>query len=194
MLFKRKHEFRPDKTDSGTLKKLYITPKQRRRIGKWLLMSLMLLAVCVVQDVILSRIKLWGTTFDLMAATLLLTCILQDPEYGSIYVLVASAVYSFTGTAPGYYVIALITVIGVLVAIVRFCYLHTGFGSAMVCTAGAILLYELSLFAIGLFFGYITLGRWTTYLIKTGITVAVMPLLYPIFHGILKIGGETWND
>lgn len=194
MLFKRKHEFRPDKTESGTLNKLYITKKQRRSLLKWLLMTLMLTLVCVVQDVILCRVRLWGTTIDLMAATLLLTCILQDPEYGSIFILAASTVYSFSGSAPGYYVIALLTVFGVFFAIVRHCYLHSSFGSTLLCTAAAILFYEMALFGIGLFIGYTTPDRWMTFLIKAGLSLAAMPLIYPIFHAILKIGGETWNE
>lgn len=194
MLFKRKHEFRPDKTESGTLNKLYITKKQRRMMLKWLLMALALVLICVVQDVLLSRVHPFGATLDLMAATLLLTCILQDPEYGSIYILAASGLYSFTGSAPGYYVIALLTVIGVFFAIVRHCYLHSGFGSTLICTAASILLYEMALFGIGLFFGYTTVSRLTDYLIKAGLSLAAMPLMYPIFNAILKIGGETWND
>ncbi len=193
MLFK-KHEFRPDRTQSGALNKLYITKKQRRAALKWLLMALTLLVVCVVQDVILTRVRLWGTTFDLVAATLLLTCILQDPEYGSIYVLIASAVYSFSGSAPGYYVIALLTLFGVFFAIVRHCYLHKSFSSTLLCTAAAILLYELAIFGIGLFLGLTTPARFTTQLIKAGLSLAVMPVLYPIFNAILKIGGETWNE
>lgn len=193
-MFKRKHEFRPDRTESGTLNKLYITKKQRTTILKWLLMTLALTVVCVIQDVALSRLKLWGTTFDLLAATLLLVCILQDPEIGSIFVLIASAVYGFSGSAPGYYVIALLTLIGVFFAIVRHCYLHTSFGSTMLCTAAAILIYEMALFGIGLFFGYTTVTRLTGFLIKAGISLAAMPLMYPIFAAICKIGGETWND
>lgn len=193
-MFKRKHEFRPDKTTSGTLNKLYITKKQRVALLKWVLMALALTAVCVVQDVILSRLSIFGTTFDLLAATLLLTCILQDPEIGSIFVLIASAVYSFSGSAPGYYCIALITCIGVFFAIVRHCYLHSSFGSAMLCTAAAILVYEMAIFAIGVFFGYTTAARLTVFLIKAGLSLAAMPLMYPIFTAILKIGGTTWND
>ncbi len=193
MLFK-KHEFRPDRTETGTLNKLYITKKQRRTVLKWLLMALALIVICVVQDVILTRVKLWGTTIDLVAATLLLTCILQDPEVGSIFVLTASSVYSFSGSAPGYYVIALLTVIGVFFAIVRHCYLHKAFSSTMLCTAAAILIYEMILFAMGLFFGYTTLSRAVHQLIKAGLSLAAMPILYPIFNAILKIGGETWNE
>ncbi len=194
MLFNRKHEFRPDRTESGTLNKLYITKKQRRTALKWLLMALALVVACVVQDVVLTQVKLWGTTIDLVAALLLLACILQDPEYGSGFMLTASAVYSFSGSAPGYYVIALLTVIGVFFAIVRHCYLHSGFSSTLLCTAAAVLVYEMALFGIGLFVGYTTLARLTTQLIKVGLSVALMPVLYPIFNAILKIGGETWNE
>lgn len=193
-MFKRKHEFRPDKTESGTLNKLYITKKQRTKALKWLLMTLTLITICVIQDVVLSRLRLWGTTFDLMVATLLLVCILQDPEIGSIFILAASAVYSFSGSAPGYYVIALLTVIGVFIAIVRHCYLHASFGSTMLCTAAAIFVYEMAIFGIGLFFGHTTITRLTDFLIKAGLSVAAMPLMYPIFTAICKIGGETWND
>ncbi len=193
MLFK-KHDFRPDKTRSGTLNKLYITKKQRRKALKWLLMTLFLVVVCVVQDVILSRINLWGTTFDLLAATLLLACIMQDPEYGSIFVLIASGLYSFSGSAPGYYVIALMTAIGVFFAIVRQCYLHDGFNSTFLCTAAGVFLYEMAIFGIGLFLGQTAWSRITTQLIKTGLSLAVMPLMYPVLHAILKIGGKTWNE
>ena len=41
-MFGRKHDFKPDKTHSGTLNKLYLTKKQRLAIGKWTLVSLLL--------------------------------------------------------------------------------------------------------------------------------------------------------
>ena len=44
-IFKKKHEFKPDKERSGALNKLYITKKQRRNIAKWLLMALALVLV-----------------------------------------------------------------------------------------------------------------------------------------------------
>lgn len=194
MLFKRKQEFRPDRTESSALHKLYITKKQRTAAMKWVLMALALTVVCVVQDVILSRLSLFGGSFDLLAATLLLVCILQDPEYGSIFILIASTVYSFSGSAPGYYAIALLTVIGVFFAIIRHCYLHSGFGSTLLCTAAAIFVYETALLGIGLFFGYATTARLTHFVVTAALSLAVMPVMYPIFHAILKIGGESWND
>lgn len=193
-MFKRKHEFKPDKTHSGTLNKLYITKKQRRAALKWLLMALALVVVCVVQDVVLSRLRLFGTTFDLMAATLLMVCILHDPEVGSIFILAASLFYCFSGSAPGPYVIALLTVIGIFWAIVRHCYLHSSFGSAMLCTAAAILIYEMLMLCIGVFLGHATFSRVTEFLIKAALSFGATPVLYPVFVAISKIGGESWND
>ncbi len=194
MLFKRKNEFRPDKNRSGALNILYITKKQRTTVLKWLLMTVALVVICIVQDVLLSRLQLWGTTFDLMAVTLLLVCILLDPEVGSIFILVGALVYQFSGSAPGPYVIILLTIIGVLCAIVRHCYLQSNFSSALICTAIAILFYELALFCVGIFSGAVTWHRITTFLIKAGLSTALIPLMYPIFSAICNIGGEAWNE
>ena len=193
-MFRRRNEFKPDKISSGTLNKLYITPKQRRAVLKWLLMAVYLVLVCVAQDVILSRVRLFGATFDLMAAALLLACILLDPEIGCIFMLLGTLFYWFSGSAPGPYVIGLLTVLGVFFAIVRHCYLHDTFGSAIFCAGAALFLYELILFAIGLFMGFTTLSRWEDHAVKTAISLAAMPLMYPVFVSIGKIGGKAWND
>lgn len=193
-MFKRKYEFRPDKIASGTLNKLYITKKQRAALLKWVLMAAFLVFLCVVQDVILSKVRIFGATFDLMAAALILACIILDPEIGCVFMLTGSLFYWFSGSAPGPYVVALLTVLGVFFAIVRHCYLHESFGSILFCTAAALLTYEAAIFGIGLFLGHTTLTRWVEFAIKTGISLAVMPAIYPIFVSIGKIGGESWND
>jgi hypothetical protein len=65
---------------------------------------------------------------------------------------------------------------------------------AFACAAAALMIYELILFAVGLFLGYTTLQRLQVYLVTGGLSVAVMPLYYPIIKAISKIGGETWNE
>ena len=194
MLFKKKNEFRPDKTHSGALSKLYITKKQRTALLKWLLMALVLVALSVLQDTIMCRVHLFGATTDLLCGALLLVCILLDPEQGCIFILIGSCLYSFSGAAPGPYVIALLTVIGLLLSIFRQSYLHQNFGTTMLCTAVAIILYELLLFAIGAILGHTSIRRLGIFALSGIYTLAVMPALYPVFRAIGKIGGETWKD
>ena len=45
MLFRRKYEFKPDRMEGGTLKKLYLTPIQRKRLLKWGLISAVLVVL-----------------------------------------------------------------------------------------------------------------------------------------------------
>lgn len=194
MLFKRKNEFKPDREDSGALSKLYVTPKQRRALLKWVLMAALLTAVCVVQDVILCQVTLFGASFDLVSAVILLACILQDPEEGSIFALAASALYWFSGSAPGPYVILLLTALGVYFGILRHCYLSEGFGPTFLCAAVALLAYELLLFSIGVFLGYTTVKYLMGFVTSGLISAAVMPLIFPVLTAICKIGGETWNE
>ncbi len=194
MLFYRKNEFRPDKTQSGPLSKLYITKKQRLSLLRWLLTALVLVALSVVQDVILSRFRLLGATTDLLCGALLLVCILLDPEQGCLFILLGSCLYCFSGSAPGPYVIVMLTGIGLLISIFRQGYLHRNFGTTMLCTAAAILVYELLLALVGIFLGNTTFARLPQFVLCGLYTVAAMPALYPVFRSIGKIGGETWTD
>lgn len=193
-MFKRKHEFRPDKNRSGTLSKLYITRKQRMTLLKWLLMTITLVTLSVIQDVVMSRISIFETHTDLVACAILLACIMLDPEIGSVFVLISSALYYFSGSAPGPYVIVILTVLGILIAIARQSYLRYSFVSIALCTAAAVMIYELVLFAIGLFLGYTTMPRLLSFCMTGVLSLAFVPVLYPIFTAIRKIGGETWKE
>lgn len=193
-MFGRKRDFRPDKNHSGALSKLYITKKQRRTLLKWLLMALVLIALSVVQDVILSRVRLFGAAADLVPAAILTVCIMLDPEVGSVFVLVASSLYWFSGSAPGPYVIVVMTVLGVVIGILRQSFLRYGFLTVMLCAAAAVMLYELTVFGIGFFLGFTTLSRLGSFCLSGALSLAVMPLLYPVFAAIRKMGGETWTE
>lgn len=195
MLFRRKHEFKPDRPHgSGILSRLYITKKQRLAIGKWLLMALVLVLLSVVQDSIMSRVRIFGTTTDLVSTAIFMVCIMLDPEIGCVFALVSSCLYEFSGSAPGAYVIAMITGLGMLMAIFRHGFLRAGFGAVLLCTAVATLAYQLILFAICYFLGITTAAHLSQFLMKGLLSLAVMPALYPIFSAISKIGGETWTE
>lgn len=193
-MFGRKRDFKPDRPQSGTLSKLYITPKQRRSLLRWLLVSLLLLVISLVQDVIMSRVRIFDTTTDLLACAILMVCIMKDPEIGCVFALVSSTLYFCAGTSPGSYSIALLTGLGVVAGIVRQCYLRKSFGSTMLCTAGAIMVYELIIFCGGVFLGTIPAARFGAFCLRGLLSLATMPVVYPIFRAIEKIGGEAWKE
>lgn len=190
----KKNEFKPDKPQITLADRLYLTKKQRQQILKWSLYAVMLLALSVLQDVLLSRMRINGATTELVPVGIFLICLLEGLESGSVFALVAACLYHFSGTADGNYSIVFITGIAVFVTLLRQAYLRSGFGSAMLLTALAMVLYELMVFGIGVFLGLTTVQRITGFGITAGLSLAVAPLIYPIALSIGKIGGEVWKE
>lgn len=191
---KKNYEFRPDKEGSGIIDKLYITKKQRMAATKWLLYGLVILILSVLQDVMLSQVSLFGATTDLVPCAILVVCVVEGVEPGSIFALVCAALYLFSGAAPGYHVIALIPFLGVVCSIFRQNYLRKGFGATFLCAGAAVMIYELVIFFVALFVKQTTFARLSIAAITGALDLAVIPILYPILASISKIGGETWKE
>lgn len=191
---RKKVEFKPDSTGAGLLRRLYLTQRQRKHALKWLLFSLVCLVVLVLQDVTFSRFEIFGATTDLLPCALLLICVLEGAQSGGVFVLVSSVFYLFSGSAPGTYVILLLTLLGVVASIFRQAYLRKGFNSTLLCTGMAVVLYELCIFAMGLLTGKTILTRLPVFAVTAVLSVAVLPVLYPVVQAIGKIGGETWKE
>lgn len=190
----RRSEFRPDKTGSGLLSKLYLTRLQRLNLLKWLLYALVLLVLSVLQDVIFCKMDIWGATVDLVPCGILTACVLFGTETGSVFTVIAAFLYLFSGSSPGYHVPALLTFLGVIAAALRQNYLQKGFGSVLLCAGSALLLYELLVFAWAFAFGLIPVSRLFPVFFTGVLTLVVIPILYPIYTGIQKIGGESWKE
>lgn len=190
----RKVEFKPDKPRTGLLNKLYLTQKQRRALLKWVLYSLVLVFLSVLQDVLLCRMDIFGATTELVPCGIFLICLLEGLETGSVFSLIASCLYLFSGSAAGNHSIVLITAISIFVTFLRQSYLQSGWGAAVLCTLLAMLLYELSVFALGLFFGQTYLRRIGVFALTALLSTVAAPLLYAIFQSIGKIGGQTWKE
>ena len=190
----RQKDFKPDREGTGLLAKLFITQKQRKSIYKWALYSFVLLLLSVLQDVVLCRFRLFGATTDLVPCAIVLICALEGAEGGSVFTLIASLLYYFSGTAPGPYCIVFLTVFSLGVSIFRQAYLQSGFGAAIVCVLTGSLAYELGVFLIGLFLGYTIPRRWLAPFITTGLTLVAVPALYPLLLRIEAIGGQTWKE
>ena len=98
MIFRKKHEFRPDPTDSGLAGRLHLTKKERYAILRWSLLSLYVLLLSLTQDVIFCRVQILGATTDLVSCGILLICMLQDPGTGGVFALLAATFYFFAHT------------------------------------------------------------------------------------------------
>ena len=194
LFFRRKHEFKPDRTEPGALKKLYLTRLQRLHLLKWSLMGLALLVLSLVQDAVLSRVSIYGATFDLVACGILLGCMLYQPDTAAVFALTSSILYYFSGTAPGVYSIALLTVLGVLICIFRRSYLRRCFSTTLICVGAGMMVYKMAIFIIGLFLGSTTFNRIGAFALSGLLSIATIPVIYPVLTAISNIGGEAWKE
>lgn len=192
---KRKQvEFKPDKQGTKWVKTLHVTQAQRDTLLKWGSIILLLILLSVIQDVLMSQVRIFGTTTDLVAAAILLITVMEGVQSGSLFALIASALFYFSGSAPGPYAVALLTVLGIGACMFRQLYWHRNSSSIVLCAGLALLLYELITYGIGIFNGLTYWGRILPFLFKGLLSWAVMIPLYPLIHAIGQIGGNEWKE
>ena len=188
------YEFKPDRENAPLSKKLHLTALQKRQVLQWSLYGLLCLGLLVIQDVIMSRIHIQGATTDLVPTAILLICVISDAYNGSLFALLASTLFVFSGSSPGPYVIAYITVLGVAAALFRQSFWRRGFRSNILCAGLALLIYELAVWGTGVFLSLTYWGRVGVFLLTWCLSFLVMLALYPLVKRIQKIGGETWKE
>jgi len=115
-------------------------------------------------------------------------------ERGSIFCLVASLLYLFSGTAPGAYCVVLITFLAIFTAFLLQSYLQRSFGATMLCMLLTMLLYELVVFGIALFLQLTVFARLGAACLTGLYSVFAAAVLYPVVQAIGTIGGETWKE
>ena len=194
-LFRKKQpEFRPDKQQSHWTGKLHVTKQQRDRLLKWGSYILLLILLLVIQDVIMAKVGIFGTTTDLVAAAILLITVIEGVDTGSLFVLIASTLFYFSGSAPGPYTVALLPVLGIGTCIFRQRYWHRNLSSIVLCAGLALMVYEMAVFGLGIFTGLTHWGRVLVFVGTGLLSWAVMLPLYPLIHAIGQIGGNTWKE
>lgn len=190
----KKYEFRPDPTGTSLLKKIHLTRQQRLGYLKWGLYSLLTLLALLVQDVVMSQFRFSGATTDLAVSAIVLIGIYEDMEKGGLFTLLAATFYWFSGSAPGPYVIAILTVLTVFISYFRQSFWLRGFGSTVLCGIVAIMVYEMAVFLIGIFQGLTIWDRVSVCMLTGLLSCAVMILMYPVVNRIAKIGGNSWKE
>ena len=190
----KKVDFKPDKPRAGFLDKLYLTQLQRKNLLKWVLYVAVLVVLSVLQDVLLCKWHIFGATTELVPCGIFLICLMEGTETGSVFSLVASMLYLFSGSAAGNYSLVLLTAISFLITLLRQAFLQKGFSAAMVCTFLGLLAYELTVFGIAVFFGQTYMGRIGVAVFTAVLTTLAAPVLYPLLVRICKLGGESWKE
>lgn len=191
---RKRSEFRPDKKPISLPKIFFLTQVQRARIAKWSLYVLTMVLTLTVQDVILGRVRLFGTTTDLPAMLILLITVIEGVDVGSMFVLVTSVLYYCSGTAASPYCVILLCAIGIFASLMRQAWLHRT-KSAIVFTAGAALMtYELALFVVGIAQGLTHWGRLPAFVLTGAYSWALMIPMYDLINKIGQIGGNTWKE
>ena len=189
-----KFTFKPDPTEADHRKLFQLTSRQRQGILKWILYILLALAALLMQDTLFSRIRICGATTDLFVGVVLLVAMLEGAENGGLFALGGSLFYYFSGSAPGVYVVALLTVVAIFGSLYRQSYWTQCMSSTLVCSFLSLVCYEILLMILGILMNLTTIGRlgvfFTTALLTT---IALIPLYYAA-RGIGQIGGELWKE
>ena len=191
---KSKYVFKPDKTQATFLKRLHVTRLQRLTITKWALLAAACVGALVIQDVIMSGFHISGATTDLTVCMILLISLYEGTENGSLFALIASILYHFSGSSPGPVCIGLITTLAMGINLIRQTLWQRSFGSILLCTAVAVMVYEMGVFVWGLVSGLTIFARAGVFLLTGGMSCITILPMYPLVRAISKIGGDAWKD
>lgn len=187
-------DFKPDVQKATWSKTARLTRQQQLRLTKWVLYALTVVLCLVVQDVLMSQLSLFGATTDLPVCAILLITVIEGTEIGSIFVLIASVLYYFSGNAPSAYCIGLLTFFGIGATLFRQLYWHRSKGSVILCSAIALTCYEIGLFAVGISGELTHWGRLPSFLLTALYSCLVLIPLYSLICKIGLIGGNTWKE
>ena len=194
MALRPKPDFKPDSEKTDILKLLHLTQAQRDKYLKWGLYIILIVILCMIQDVIMSHVTIFGATTDLAVCAILLITVIEGIEVGSLFVLSASCLYYFSGSSPGPMSVGIMTFLGIGACLFRQMYWHRNQASIVLCAGLALMCYELGNFIVGI---ATELTRWDRLgvFITTGLlSIAVMIPLYTLINRIGQIGGNTWKE
>jgi len=187
-------DFKPDVQRGAWVKTTKLTKLQQLRLLRWALYVLTVIGCLVLQDVLMSQFSIFGATTDLPACAILLITVMEGTEIGSIFVLIASTLYYFSGNAPSAFCIGLLTFFGIGATLFRQLFWHRSKGSIILCSAIAVMGYEIGLFVVGLGSELTHWGRLPAFLLTAVFSCIVLIPLYTLIYKIGLIGGNTWKE
>lgn len=187
-------EFKPDNDSISPLKMMHFTQHQQYQLLRWALYIAVCIGCLVVQDTIMSRISILGSTTDLAVGAMLLIAVIEGCDVGSVFILIASCIFYFSGSAPGPYSVGMLSIFGLLATLARQQMWHRSPGSIVFCAGTATMAYEIGLYIAGMFLGLTRWYRFPRFFVTGVLTVAVMIPLYYLIDRIGQIGGRIWKE
>lgn len=187
-------DFKPDVQKATWVKTVRLTRLQQLRLTRWMLYVLTVVACLVLQDVIMSQFSIFGATTDLPACAILLITVIEGTEIGSIFVIIASTLYYFSGNAPTAWCIGLMTFFGIGATLFRQMFWHRSKGSIVLCSAIALTAYELGLFVVGVGSELTHWGRLPSFALTALYSCLVLIPLDSLIFKIGLIGGNVWKE
>ena len=191
---RRDLDFKPDVQKATWIKTRKLTKLQQLRLIRWALYVLTVVLAVVLQDVIMSQFSIFGATTDLPACAILLITVMEGAEIGSLFALIASTLYYFSGNAPTAWCIGLLCVFGIGATLFRQMFWHRSKGSIVLCSAIALVCYELGLFVVGLMNELTHWGRLPAFALTAVFSCLVLIPLDSLIFKIGLIGGNTWKE
>ena len=177
------------------LKKLRITRLQWRTIMKWALYAFAFVATLVIQSVILSRLLVFGTKVNLVPYFIGCVCVIEGPDSGSVFALIASLVWALSGGDLGFVSIAVLTCGGMGVGLLMRDLLHRRLLTCVICCFALSLCHDTAIFLLRLYLNTVTARQYFRILIPgTILGVLSCPVFYHLFRAIHRLGGSAWND
>ena len=174
----KQSEFKPDPRQWSLSQLFHLTQLQKQRILKWTLYVLTGILLLTIQDVIMGRVSIFGATADLPAVYILLITVIEGVDVGSLFVLFASTIYYFSGSAPGPYCVGLLCAVGIVATLLRQAYLRRTKASIVICAGIALTIYEMGLFIVGIGLGLTRWDRVFSFLFTAAYSFGILILLW----------------
>ena len=164
--------------------------KLQRGVVKWVVYSLLFLLVLTLQDVVFSRLPVFGARFHLIPILITCVCLAEGAESGGIFALCAGLYWALSGADLGYVSIVLLTFCGVGSALLRDHLLLDRLSTCLLCCLGTLLLHDTVIFLLHLFLGGVEWSRFYRVLLP-GVLISMIfcPVFYALTRKIRKIGG-----
>lgn len=174
--------------------KLYLTQGQRVKALRWGLAALVVFVTVLFQDVVFSRITVFGCSLSFVPAVILLVCMMAPTEGACVFALCTALFWSFDGAPLGSVSILLLPAEAAVLGAWRQARLTRNLTSVLLCCLLGLTVHEELRFFVALFLGRAPWAFWYQGLVTAIFSFLACPVLYPVIQAIGRIGGTQWNE